>query len=177
MNQLRRVLIIAVAASLLVSACGTGREPASPPESLEPVLSTSPSVVAARPTMEPVVVAGCPVIGADQIASLVALAIDGLADTTSDDGWSRASALVRASDELEAPHVVTIEIGWEGTLIGFAAIPGTEPIVGLADEAYALDGGRRIALRAGELVALVSSTGETPGTETLARLVAAQVAD
>ena len=149
MNRIRSVLLIAVGACVLVGGRGSS-EPAAGPVLLELVTASSPPVAAAGTAGEPVTLAGCPVITADQLDTLVALAIDGMDDTTSDDGWSRTSALVLASDDAELPHVVTIELGWEGTLMEFETAPGADPIPDLADEAYALDAGRRIALRSGE---------------------------
>jgi hypothetical protein len=54
-------------------------------------------------------------------------------------------------------------------------MPGANPIAGLADEAYALDDGNRIALRSGELVAVIDYAGATTLTEAFARLVAEQL--
>jgi hypothetical protein len=63
-----------------------------------------------------------------------------------------------------------------GTLHEYESIPGRTPIANLADEAYAFDAGHRIALRSGELVAVVSSSGGSPSdTEALARQVADQL--
>jgi hypothetical protein len=119
---------------------------------------------------------GCPLSSADGLDRVVALAIDGLESTTSEDGWSRACARVPAPDASEEPYIVSVEIGWMGTLHEYASLPGANPIVGLADEAYAFDAGRQIALRSGELVAVVSYVGATAsGIEEWARQVAEQL--
>ena len=78
-------------------------------------------------------------------------------------GWRRPAA--RGSRRL-----LTIQVGWRGSLHEYAAAPGAKPIAGLADEAYAFDAGDRIALRSGELVAIVSYAGASAlATEALAR--------
>ena len=64
-------------------------------------------------------------------------------------------------------------MAWWGSLHEYSSAPGAKPIAGLADEAYALDPGDRIALRSGELVVIVSYSGETAlATEAFARRVA-----
>ena len=118
---------------------------------------------------------GCPIISRVRIDGIVAHAVSGLDDATDAAGWSHACAWLTAPDGSGEPSLLTIQIGWQGSLYEYSAIPGATPIAGLADEAYALDAGDRIALRSGELVAVVSYSGGTALAEALARRVAARL--
>ena len=70
---------------------------------------------------------------------------------------------------------VTVSVGWMGTVHEYASRPGAEPIDDLADEAYGLADGE-IALREGELVAVVRWSGATAAESVaLARVVADQL--
>lgn len=155
-----RLGIVLLVAAFMCSACGGVK---------------SPTVARiASPELPPQ--ESCPLSSADGLDRVVALAIDGLENTTSEDGWSRACARVRAPDASEEPSIVSVEIGWMGTLHEYASLPGANPILGLADQAYEFDHGRRIALRSGEIVAVVGYSGGTPSdTEALARQVAEQL--
>ena len=142
---------LVVAAAIACSSCGGGGGPA------------------AR--------AGCTPVTLERPDSIVVRAIAGLARMTAADGWSEACAEVRSADGREVPTIVTVEIGWQGTLHEFAALPGATRVLGLGDEAYLLDAGRRIALRSGELVAVVAASDTTAGSpvslENFGRRVAA----
>jgi hypothetical protein len=189
MTRFRIVLIIA---ALVCGACGGGSPDTTEARSVEPIITQvspgdptrtrDPSESLKSPSAVPTVsaeyqpVEGCPFTRADRLDRVVALAIDGLENTTSKDGWSRACAQVRGSHASEEPYLVTVRIGWMGTLREFASISSANPIVGVADEAYSFGAGRQIALRSGELVAVVSYAGPTPsGTEAWARQVAEQL--
>jgi hypothetical protein len=191
---MRRVRVVLAVAAFMCSACGGGSRSATVARSEEPIITQGSSSNSTRthdpseslnsPTAVPMVSAelpplgSCPFSSADRLDRVVALAIDGLEDTTSEDGWSRACARVRAPDGSVEPYTVTVKIGWMGTLHEYSSVPGAQPIVGLADEAYELDDGRRIALRSGEIVAVVGYAGGTPSdTEALARQVAEQLLD
>jgi len=119
---------------------------------------------------------GCPFVSPDRFDVVVARAVSGLDDTTAGDGWSRACARLTGPGDSEQPTLVTLQVGWRGSLHEYAATPGAEPISGLGDEAYALEAGSRIAFRSGELVAVVSCSGATArATVAVARQVAAQL--
>jgi hypothetical protein len=127
------------------------------------------------PSAAPSPVGGCPLISAADLDGVVALAVSGLNDTTAVDSWSRACAWPTASGGSGERNLLTIQIGWQGSLHEYSGMPGANPIAGLADEAYALDDGSRIALRSGELVAVVRYSGVTALTEAFARQVAEQL--
>lgn len=157
-----RVRIVLVIAALVCGACG-GRSLAATP--------ASPTVAAEFRPLE-----DCPCTSADRLDSVVALAIDGLEQTTSESAWSGACARVRAPGDSEEPYTVTVRIAWMGTLHEYSSMPGAAPIVGLADEAYAP--GRQVTVRSGELVAVVSRSGaNASATEAWARRVAEQLAE
>lgn len=187
-----RTLIVLVIAAIACSACGAGNEGASGPRSVQPIITHLPADNATRPDdpselprsptgipARPAVSAapdGCPSTSADRFDKVVALAIDGLAHTTAADVWSSACAQVEAPDTSVALHTVTVKIGWMGTLHEYASIPGASAIVSLADEAYVFDAGHQVALRSGELVAVVSCSGGIPSDlEALARQVGHQL--
>jgi hypothetical protein len=118
----------------------------------------------------------CSFINPADLGDMVARAVTGLNDTTAQDVWSRGCAWVMAPDASGRSSLLTIQIGWQGSLHEYSAIPAANPIMGLADEAYALDGGHRIALRSGEVVAVVSYTGASALVAVgLARQVAEQL--
>ena len=136
----------------------------------------SPAPATQAPGITPPASPGaCPITSADDLRGVATLAIDGLDATTAADGWSWACAWVHAPDGSGTHQLVTLKVGWQGTLVGYARTPGAVPIPGLADEAFALDNGARIALRSGELVAVVTSDATAPVVEALARVVAAQL--
>ena len=187
-----RAHIVLVIAAFACSACSVGHQNGAGARSGEPIIWPVPSGGSTRaddpsesrksptavpaPSAESAALDDCPIMSADRLEAVVALAIDGLAHTTAADGWSRACAQVNAPDSLKGPHIVTVKIGWMGTLHEYASMPGANPIVGLADEAYAFDGGDQIALRSGELVAVVSASCGTPSdTQGLARQVVDQL--
>ena len=154
-----RVPMVLVIAAILCGGCGAGRESAAP-----------------GPTMVQAAQDACQAGSADGLDGVVALAVAGLERTTSGDGWSRACARVPASNASEEPSIVTVQVGWRGTLDEYASLPGMRPLVALGDEAYVLDCGRGIALRSGEIVAVVGHSRGTPSdTEALARRVAEQL--
>lgn len=151
----------------------TAQDPKSTVDPAEPL--GSPTAVPA-PSAELTTAEACPPSSAGGIDRVAALAIDGLESTTSGDVWSRACASVRSPDASAEPYIVSVKIGWMGTLHDYASLPGARPIVGLADQAYAFDDGRRIALRSGEIVVVVGRSGGTlSDTEVLARQVAEQL--
>ena len=75
------------------------------------------------------------------------------------------------------PYTVTLEISWAGTLHDYRSIPGAIRIVGLADDAVAFDAGRQIALRSGELVAVVTDSRSAGGSPNFTEASAREVAD
>jgi hypothetical protein len=112
-------------------------------------------------------------MGADGLEGLVALAVDGLTRTTAKNSWSSQCARVPALGSSEGTRFVTVRVGWMGTLQPYASRPGARPLSDLADEAYALGGGHGIALRSGEIVAVVRLLrGTASETRALARRVA-----
>ena len=187
MKRIRSALALAAFACFAIAACGSVRGDASGVIPLEraalqrpsgparpsdvPVPLPSPTAECA-PSAAPGAAGGCPIIGVAELDGVVARAVSGLQDTTAADGWSRACAWLRASGGSGEPDLLTVQIGWQGSLHEYSALPGASPIAGLADEAYALDDGDRIALRSGELVAVVRYSGLTALTEALARQVA-----
>ena len=188
MNRICIALAVAAVTCGVVTACGGAREGISGAGSIVPTATQQPSDSSSASTASgsstrsrvelapsaPVSVGkGCPHIRAEDLDVVVARALRGLENTTSKDGWSRACAWLTASRG--EPSLFTIQIGWQGSLREYAAISGANPVAGLADEAYALDTGRRIALRSGELVALLSYHGAPGLTEALARTVAVQL--
>lgn len=177
------VLAVLVLAAVACSSCSAGHQggPGALPSS-GGTRADDPSEVQTWPTTvpasspEPTAPEGCPVTSADRLETVAARAIDGLAETTSADGWSRACAQMEACDNSKGLHTVTVKVGWMGTLHDYASLHGASPIAGLADEAYEFDAGHRIALRSGELVAVVTSSCGIPSdTEALARHVADQL--
>ena len=187
MNRIRSALALAAFACFACAACGSVRGDASGVISLERAATQRPSdpgrssdltvpltssVAECAPSAAPSAMEGCPLIGAADLGGVVARAVSGLNDTTAADGWSRACAWLRASGGSGEPDLLTVQIGWQGSLHEYSALPGANQIAGLADEAYALDDGDRIALRSGELVAVVRYSGVTALTEAFARQVA-----
>ena len=119
----------------------------------------------------------CPVATERHLEAVVALAMEGLADTTGGDGWSRACAWLQPLDNAQAPYTVTLEVGWAGTLHDYGSIPGAIRIVGLADDAVAFDAGRQIAVRSGELVVVVADSRSDGGSPTFTEASAREVAE
>jgi hypothetical protein len=77
---------------------------------------------------------------------------------------------------------VNLKVLAQGTLVTFATMKGASPVTGLGDEAYAFDDGRQIAIRFGELVAVVAGARGIDGkgvpataVEALARLIAVRI--
>jgi hypothetical protein len=183
------VVAVAVAIGSLSSACaldeevaGASRiERASPAPSADasktsPPVESSPAVVP-LPVPSAAIAAAerCPRIGLAELDAVVGRAISGVDDTTAVDGWSRACAWLRPSDRMAEPRLVEVQVGWRGTLHEYRTIAGAQPVAGLADEAYSLEGGERIALRSGELVAVVRYAGDPAVTATIAHRLAHQL--
>ena len=171
MKLFRGALVLGLVACFACSACGAAVGDAKPRtvDSLVPMADRAASGA-------PGSVGRCPSIAVADLDGLVARAISGLEDTTAADRWSRECAWLTTSNGSPKPDLVTIEIGWHGSLHEYSAIPGASPIDDLADEAYALDNGARIALRSGEVVAVVSYAGASALTvEDVARQVAEQL--
>lgn len=117
----------------------------------------------------------CSIMNGSHVSEVFASAIDGLAKTTAADPWSRAAVGVAIGGS--ASSRVTIEVAWQGTLVSYGSLDGAEPVPDLADEAYRFDRGRQIALRSGEVVAVITwaldpSDVPFPGTEPFARVAA-----
>jgi flavin-binding protein dodecin len=141
-------------------------------QSDDPSESQTRPIAAPASLAEPAGPDGCPVTSADSLHTVAARAIDGLAHTTSADGWSRACAQVQVRDNSKGMYTVTVKVGWMGTLHDNSSTHDASPIMSLADEAYGFDDRHQIALRSGELVAVVSfSCGTASETEALARHV------
>ena len=135
-----------------------------------PSVSANPSAVRSEPV-------DCPLAIEPHLEAVVALAVEGLADTTGGDGWSRACARLQPVDNSQAPYTVTLEISWAGSLHDYRSIAGATRMVGLADDAVAFDAGRRVALRSGELVAVVADSRSAGGAPIFTEASAREVAE
>ena len=107
-------------------------------------------------------------------------ALDGLMDTTAAEPWSEAS--IDLTSGAAGPDRLTIAVAWQGTLIGYEALAGAERVTGLADEAYRFDRGHQLAMRSGEVVAVIGWAVDrdeipAPGTDAFAAIAAPLVVE
>jgi hypothetical protein len=119
----------------------------------------------------------CPFVAPERFGTVISRAIDGLAATTAEDEWSSVCAQVWAAEARHAPYKVTVAIAWYGTLDEYASLPGATPLDDLADEAYVLDAGRQLALRSGELVAVVTTSRAAGSSAATAEALGRRVAE
>lgn len=124
----------------------------------------------------------CALVTPAEIEAVVGMAVDAGQDVTAETGWSSACAWVQTVAAGTAPYNVNVKVLAHGTLAAFKTISGAHPVAGLADEAYAFDDGRQVALRFGELVAVVAGARGIDGNgvpasavEALARLMADRI--
>jgi hypothetical protein len=205
-----RTAAIAVVAIVTVVGCGSGSVPSSgtsagsgtspgggggggarasaSPSSLSfaPGLSSAgiaaPSSGATASTIAIGVPDTCALVSPAEIETAVGMAFEPGQDVTAETGWSSACAWVQQVPAGQSPYNVNVKVLATGTLVTFAKMAGARPVAGLGDEAYAFDDGRQIAIRFGQLVAVVAGARGIDGkgvpataVEALARLVAGRI--
>jgi hypothetical protein len=197
MNTFRLILMVG-AMIFGVGACGGGSAPAGSAaveSTVDPSVVTSAGTSPAATSVAPAGASAaasstavevpdtCALVTAAEVEAAIGMAVKPGQDVTAQTGWSSACAWVQEAVTGEPTYAVNLKVLAQGTLATFATMNGASPVTGLGDEAYAFDEGRQIAIRFGELVAVVAGARGIDGkgvpataVEALARLIAARIA-